>query len=175
MRQLPAGRGLRSPRWSPDGQAIVFTADRYSCDNGCDLYGGSAVAVIRRRGDAWSAPKAITGVGRYGPADWHPTKDLVLSGDRDIRGVTGTDYEPTHLYTIRSDGSERTTLTSIGSAERPSGPTSTPDGRIMVTLRTVDDEVRGIAVLNADGSGLKVVVPADELGRSGGGPRMRPR
>jgi Tol biopolymer transport system component len=173
--ELATGRLYRSSRWSPDRRTNVFTADRYSCDNGCDLYGGSAVTVIRRRGDGWSAPKAITDVGRYGPADWHPTKDLILFGDRDIRGVAGTDYPPTHLYTVRSDGSKRTRLKSFRSAERPSGPTWTPDGRIMVTLVTVEERARGIALLNADGSGLRVVVPDAAVGRWSGGARMRPR
>jgi Tol biopolymer transport system component len=171
--ELAEGRLHSFPRWSPDGQSIVLNVDHFTGD----AYDGSAVAVIRNRGDAWSAPEEITEVGQYGRVDWHPTEDLIVFGDYDIGGVATTD-EPTNLYTIRSDGSERTSLTSFGSgAERATQPTWTSDGRIIFTYVTGDDDqVREIALLNADGSGLDVVVSADEIGQHNRPhPRMRPR
>ncbi len=45
--------------------------------------GCGAVNDHRRR------PGEITDVGRYSPPDWHPTEDMILFGDRDIRGVAG--------------------------------------------------------------------------------------
>ena len=171
--ELANGRLHSFPRWSPDGQAIVLNVDHFTGA----AYDGSAVAVIRYRGDTWSAPEEITEVGQYARVDWHPSEDLIVFGDYDIGGVQSTD-EPTNLYTIRSDGSERASLTSFGAgAERASQPTWTSDGRIIFTYVTgVDDEVREIALLNADGSGFEVVVSADKIGQHNRPhPRMRPR
>ncbi len=171
--ELTEGRLHSFPRWSPDGQAIVLNVDHFTGA----AYDGATVAVIRDRGDNWSAPKEITEVGQYGRVDWHPTEDLIVFGDYDIGGFDSTD-EPTNLYTIRSDGSERTPLTSFGAgAERATQPTWTSDGRIIFTYVTgSEDEVREIALLNADGSGLEVVVSANKIGQHNRPhPRMRPR
>ena len=172
MGELADGRLHSFPRWSPDGQAIVLNVDHFTGAS----YDGAAVAVIRSRGDTWPDPEEITEVGQYGRVDWHPTEDLIVFGDYDIGGFAATD-EPTNLYTIRSDGSERTSLTSFGSgAERAAQPSWTSDGRIIFTYVTGDgDQVREIALLNADGSGLEVVVSADKIGQGNRPhPRMRP-
>ncbi|WP_411277194.1 TolB family protein [Gaiella sp.] len=171
--ELTQGRLHSFPRWSPDGQAIVLNVDHFT---GAD-YDGATVAVIRYRGDTWSAPEEITAVGQYGRVDWHPSEDLIVFGDYDIGGFATTD-EPTNLYTIRSDGSERTPVTSFASgAERASQPTWTSDGQIIFTYVTgSEDEVREIALLKSDGSGLEVVVPANKIGQHNRPhPRMRPR
>jgi Tol biopolymer transport system component len=171
--ELAKGRLHSFPRWSPDGQAIVLNVDHFTGD----AYDGATVAVIRYREDAWSAPEEITEVGQYSRVDWHPSEDLIVFGDYDIGGVESTD-EPTNLYTIRSDGSERAAVTSFGAGEeRASQPTWTSDGRIVFTYVTGDDdEVREIALVNADGSRLEVVVSADKIGQHNRPhPRMRPR
>jgi Tol biopolymer transport system component len=160
------------PRWSGDGQAMVLNVDHFTGES----YDGSTVAVIRRTGDSWSAPEEITELGQYGRVDWHPTEDLIVFGDYDIGGFESTE-DPTNLFTIRSDGSERAPLTSFGAGEaRASQPTWTSDGRILFTYVTGDaDEVREIAVLDADGSGPTVLVSADEIGQNNRPhPRMRP-
>lgn len=170
--ELADGRLHSFPRWSPDGREIVLNVDHFTGAS----YDGAAVAVIRSRGDTWPDPEEITEVGQYGRVDWHPTEDLIVFGDFDIGGFATTD-EPTNLYTIRSDGSERTSLTSFGSgAERAAQPSWTSDGRIIFTYVTGDDDqVREIALLNADGSGLEVVVSADKIGQGNRPhPRMRP-
>lgn len=166
------GRLHSFPRWSPDGQAMVLNVDHFTGD----ALDGSTVAVVRRTANTWSAPEEITEVGQYGRVDWHPREDLIVFGDYDIGGFESTD-EPTNLYTIKSDGSERASLTSFGAGkERASQPTWTSDGRIVFTYVTgVDDEVREIALLNADGSGLQVVVSAEAIGQHNRPhPRMRP-
>ncbi|MGY1619311.1 hypothetical protein ACI797_21435 [Geodermatophilus sp. SYSU D00691] len=166
------GRLHSFPRWSGDSQAMVLNVDHFTGD----AYEGSTVAVIRRDGDGWSAPEEITEVGQFGRVDWHPTDDLIVFGDHDIGGIESTD-DPTNLYTVRSDGSGRAALTSFGAGEaRASQPTWTSDGRILFTYVTGDDdEVREIAVLNADGTGVTVLVSADEIGpHNRPHPRMRP-
>jgi hypothetical protein len=74
------------------------------------------------------------------------------------------------------DGTELTAITSFGPGEeRASQPTWTADGRILFTHVTGEnDATREIALLNADGSGLEVVVTADEIGYNRPHPRMRP-
>lgn len=169
---LPDGQLHSFPRWSPDDEAMVLNVDHFTGE----AYDGSTVAVIRRSGDTWSDPEAITEVGQYGRVDWHPTEDLVVFGDFDIGGFQSTE-DPTNLYTMRSDGSDRTPLTSFGAGEeRATQPTWTSDGRILFTYVTGDDDgVREIALLNADGSGLEIVVAAGEVGRNNRPhPRMRP-
>jgi Tol biopolymer transport system component len=166
------GRLHSFPRWSGDSRAMALNVDHFTGDS----YDGSSVAVMRRTGDGWSKPQEITEVGQFGRVDWHPTEDRIVFGDYDIGGFESID-DPTNLYTIRSDGSERTPLTSFGASEaRASQPTWTSDGRILFTHVTGDDdEVREIAVLNADGSGLAVLVSADEIGQHNRPhPRMRP-
>jgi Tol biopolymer transport system component len=159
------------PRWSPDGQAMVLNVDHFTGA----AYDGSSVAVVRRTGDNWSAPEEITEVGQYGRVDWHPSEDLIVLGDFDIGQFDSTD-DPTNLYTVRSDGTELTAITSFGPGEeRASQPTWTSDGRILFTYVTGDnDATREIALLNADGSGLEVVVTAEEIGYNRPHPRMRP-
>lgn len=166
------GRLHSFPRWSPDGQAMVLNIDRFDGDE----LAGATLDIVRRKGSGWSAPESITEPGQFARVDWHPTEDLIVFGDYDIGGVESTD-EPTNLYTVRSDGSELTQITSFGPGEaRASQPTWTSDGRILFTYVTGDnDEVREIALLNADGSGLTIAVPADEIGQfNRPHPRMRP-
>jgi Tol biopolymer transport system component len=160
------------PRWSPDGQAMVLNIDRF---DGHELT-GATVDVLRRKGSGWSTPESITELGPFSRVDWHPTDDLIVFADNDIGGVESTD-EPTNLYTVRSDGSNLSQMTSFGPGEaRASQPTWTSDGRILFTYVTGDnDEVREVAMMNADGSGRTVVVPADEIGQyNRPHPRMRP-
>jgi Tol biopolymer transport system component len=162
------------PRWSPAGDALVLNLDRFE---GEQLeFVGSTVDIVRRRGDGWSAPESITDVGPFSRVDWHPTQDLIVIGDHDIGNEDATD-EPTNLFTVRPDGSGLTQVTSFGSGEaRASQPTWTSDGRIIFTLVTgANDELREVAVVNSDGSGLEVVVPADEVGEfNRPHPRLRP-
>lgn len=160
------------PRWSPDGDALVLNVDRFE---GAELV-GSTVDIVRRDGDTWSAPESITETGPFARVDWHPTEDLIVFGDHDIGAEESTD-DPTNLYTVRSDGTELTQITSFGPGEaRASQPTWTSDGRIVFTHVTGDDdETREIALIDADGSGLEIVVRAEAIGDfNRPHPRLRP-
>ncbi len=162
------------PRWAPDGEALVVNVDRFEGE--ASEFVGSTVDIIRRQGDAWSAPESITEVGPFARVDWHPSEDLIVFGEHDIGAEESTD-DPTNLYTVRPDGTELTQVTPFGPGEaRATQPTWTYDGRILFTHVTgEDDEIREIAIVDADGSGLEVVVPADEIGDfNRPHPRLRP-
>ena len=151
---------------------MVLNVDHFTGE----AYDGSSVAVVRRTGDSWSAPRGDHEVGQYGHVDRHPSEDRIVLGDFDIGQFDSTD-DPTNLYTVRSDGTELTAITSFGPGEeRASQPTWTSDGRILFTYVTGDDNgTRAIALLNADGSGLEVVVvTADEIGYDPSAPSDAP-
>ena len=141
--ELALAEGLHSfPRWSPAGDALVLNVDHFTGDN----YDGGTVAVVRESGDSWSAPQPITEHGQYGRVDWHPTDDLIVFGEYDIGFWQDTD-EPTNLFTIRPDGTERNAVTTFGPGEaRAAQPTWTTDGRIMFAYVTGDaDADRAVA------------------------------
>ncbi len=159
------------PRWSPNGDALALNVDHFTGES----FDGARVSIVRASGDGWSAPEPITELGQFGKLDWHPTDDLIVSGDYDIGGWQETD-EPTNLFTIRPDGSERTPVTDFGPGEeRASQPTWTSDGRIMFTYITGDaDEDRAVALIDADGSNFEIVVEPAAIGEHNR-PHPRPR
>ena len=155
------------PRWSNDGSAFVFTLDHFRGEN----YAGGAIAVIEQTGGDWSEPELITKPGMFADhADWHPTEDLIVFCTYD-QTFYETD-EPSNLYTVRPDGSQRTQLTDDGPGEeRATQPSWTSDGRIIFTHMTGDqDETLRPAFMQADGSGLEVVDISQNLAY----PRLQP-
>ncbi|WP_142460397.1 TolB family protein [Geodermatophilus aquaeductus] len=169
---LADGRLHSFPRWSPDGDALVMNIDHFTGE----IYDGATVAVSRSGGGGWTPPAAITDVGAFGRVDWHPSEDLIVFGDHDLGGDQSTD-EPTNLFTIRPDGSERRPVTDFGPGEeRATQPTWTSDGRILFTYVTGDGDLdRAIAQVDADGSNLEILIEPELVG-SGNRPhpRLRP-
>jgi Tol biopolymer transport system component len=169
---LADGRLHSYPRWSPDGDALVMNVDHFTGET----YDGATVAVSRSGGGGWTAPAAITEVDAFGRVDWHPSEDLIVFGAYDIGGHVATD-EPTNLFTIRPDGTDRRPVTDYGPGEeRATQPTWTSDGRIIFTYVTgIDDLDRAIAQIDADGSNLDILIEPQLVG-SGNRPhpRLRP-
>jgi hypothetical protein len=165
--------GLHSfPRWSPAGDALVLNVDHFTGEN----YDGGTVAVVRKSGDGWSGPEPITEHGQYGRVDWHPTDDVIVFGQYDIGFWQDTD-EPTNIFTIRPDGTERKSVTTFGPGEaRAAQPTWMSDGRIMFAYITGDaDEHRAVATIDADGSDLQIVLEPAVVGTHNRPyPRLRP-
>ena len=151
-----------NPQWSNDGTAFVFSLDHFDTFG---AYQGGAIAVIERTGDGWSEPELLTEVGEFADRpDWHPTEDLIVFGTYDYGAFFETD-EPSNLYTIRPDGSERTQITDFGPGEdRATQPSWTSDGRIIFTyVSGPSDESQRIAFIEADGSGLEIVDAPENL------------
>jgi Tol biopolymer transport system component len=171
--ELDLADGLHSfPRWSPAGDALVLNVDHFTGET----YDGGTVAVVRESGGSWSAPQPITEHGQYGRVDWHPTDDLIVFGQYDIGFWEDTD-EPTNLFTIRPDGTERTAVTAFGPGEaRAAQPTWTTDGRILFAYVTGNaDADRAVAMIDADGSNLQIVLEPAVVGEHNRPyPRLQP-
>ena len=171
--KAPSKTALNYPRWSSDGQSIVFEMTRYP-DTQINLgtATGSAIAVIdvAREG---SGPVVLTDWSIYATyPDWRPGSDEIVFSTYDLGEFPATD-EPSNLYTIKSDGSGLTALTTFGRAEqRATQPTWTPDGsRIIFALVGQEagfDNPRHAAFIEPNGSNLV------DIGVAATHPRLRP-
>ena len=146
---------LFNPRWSGDGQSIVFEEDTFASNL---LSEGEitsmAVAVVPA--DGATAPEYLAtlsgpfdGPGSPAP-DWSPVDDLIVFSRAD------------NLFTVRADGSGEVQVTDFDAVEEHAiQPTFTPDGNAIVfTYVTgefdVDDSPTA-ALIGLDGSGQVVI------------------
>ena len=169
----PSKTALNYPRWSSDGQSIVFEMTRYpDTQINPGTATGSAIAVIDVTGEG-AKPVVLTDWSMYATyPDWRPGSDEILFSTYDLGEFPATD-EPSNLYIIKPDGSGQVALTSFGKAEqRATQPTWTPDGsRIIFTLvgQQADfDNPRHAAFLEANGSNVI------DIGVVATHPRLRP-
>lgn len=160
---------LSDPRWSPDGTAIVCTIGRFNDED--TEFTGEALAVLRRDGDGWSPPAQITEFSDFtGYPDWGGPDDRIVfaTGDRSAfffivdnsGGRITTSMPPSrNLFTVRPDGSDRREVT-VGTAvaDYAGQPTWMPDGRIIFSSPLQDGGKPSAAVIQPDGTGLKIVV-----------------
>jgi Tol biopolymer transport system component len=169
-----------SPRWSGDGQSIVFELPGYDADarDGSWSLTGSSIAVVDADGAPDQEPRVLTDPELLAThPDWHPSQDLIVFGTRPLDTFPSM-WLATNLYTIRPDGTDIRQVTSYGDLEsRATSPTWTPDGEqisfsyIEPTTDdlTLDEGDRQLAFIEPDGSGLRVVP-----GVNGVEPRLRP-
>jgi Tol biopolymer transport system component len=172
--RAPTKTALDDPRWSSDGQSVVFTMTRYP-DTQLNLgtATGSAIAVIDVTPEG-AKPVVLTDWSMFANyPDWRRGSDEIVFSTYGLGEFQATD-EPSNLYTIKPDGSGQTALTSFGRAEqRATQPTWTPDGsRIIFTLVGQQaagwDNPREAAFIEGNGSNLA------DTGVSATHPRLRP-
>jgi Tol biopolymer transport system component len=153
------------PRWSPDGEQVVFTIITFPTPP-ADPGLGSSIAIVRADGSEVDAPRVLTDPALYGAyADWSPDGERIVFNTHD-QGKFEDSTLAANLYTIRPDGTDLTQLTHFGDhGARATQPTWTPDGkRIIFSHITYDPNgqfggwgLRHIAFVDADGTDLTVL------------------
>jgi Tol biopolymer transport system component len=146
---------LGRPTWSPDSQSIALEIDRYVGSIEISEIKDTAIAVIDLRA-ADHTPKTITDPKLLaGYPVWHPTLDRIVFRSNRVDNGTGALLDPaapSDLYTIKSDGSGLTKVTSnaVG-GQIVRAPSWTPDGRILFTAHNPISGSEFLRVIDADG------------------------
>ncbi|MFI5281771.1 MAG: hypothetical protein ACHQ0J_01415 [Candidatus Dormibacterales bacterium] len=143
---LSAALPLSDPAYSSDGSKLAY------------LQGGSSIRVL---------DSASGHIAEVTTCSCGTSSQLTWSPDGSRLAYTN-DYQPTgsEIDVIDADGAHRTQLTHFPKADFPWEPSWSPDGtRIAFAMR----DSGGIAVMNADGSGLKIILAGNRLQSSAGG------
>lgn len=127
-----------SPRWSPQGDMIVFASNRQG-DRRWRIYTTPAVSHER------PADMVYNELALGKDPDWHPSQDLIILKGCDDQG------QNCGLYTIKSDGSNRTLFTNVAS---DSMPRWLPDGSGIVFMSEYRDG--NWEIYRADANGQNV-------------------
>ncbi|MFN2201938.1 MAG: SH3 domain-containing protein [Caldilineaceae bacterium] len=124
------------PRWSPSGDRIVYASNKEG-DRAWRIYMTDAVAKES------PADMTYTELGFGLDPDWHPSAELIV-----FKGCNEQGQE-CGLYTMGTDGSGRTQLTSVASDSRPRW---LPDGSGVVFMSDGRDGNWELYRASADGS-----------------------
>ena len=161
------------PTWSPDGSRVAATLETYT-DASEEERTASEIVVVDTDPATPEAPVAVTDPGLFASYPrWHPTEDRILFASWDLDAYQGD--EPSQLYTVASDGSALTQVTSVDyatGAHRPGEASWTPDGRGIIASMGV---VEGGRVVDVKVSWIDPITgEIVETGASGAMPTLQP-
>ena len=136
------------PRWSPDGQLIVFVSDRDDPDPNDD-HRISNIYVMSADGSGVTRLTDNSAGDDWGPR-WSPDGQLIVFvSDRDDPDPND-DHRISNIYVMSADGSGVTQLTDNSASDAL--PIWSPDGRWIAFISNRDGDYE-IYVMNANGSG----------------------
>ena len=136
------------PRWSPDGQQVVFYRERAGQD------GIDETAIFIVGVDGANLRQLTPWSELAGDPDWSPDGSRIVYGTYPL-GVNSVGTVESELVTIRPDGTGRTVLTKFGfGGLRGTQPRWTPDGKAIVYTKQSNGPVftRHIWAIAADGT-----------------------
>ncbi|HWC15344.1 MAG TPA: hypothetical protein VG929_12245 [Actinomycetota bacterium] len=133
------------PRWSPDGERLVFWRGRYAAD------GSPQTAIFLVNVDGSGLRQLTPWNMLAGDPDWAPDGSLIVFNTRPLLEF-GEDGR-SELYTMHPDGSQMLPLTSYGDdGARATQARWTPDGRAIIYTRvTQSGSPRHVWAISADG------------------------
>lgn len=147
-----AGVSFTTPSWFPDGKQVV-----------AQFAGSKNGAVIQMLGIVDLTTGVFTplsAVSHLSP--WLPN---VSPDGKKIAFVSGANGGGTDIFTVNVDGTDLQQFTNNRSSWEPDW---SPDGK-QIAFSQVGDDIKsnGIWIMNADGSGKKLLIPVPENGAVG--------
>ena len=130
-----SGSAVVAPAWSPDGRQIAFAVEDYD-------YDGNLLDAATYIMDADGSNAAVRAYGFSHPS-WSP----------DGRRLAVAGFDGVYTLSVAQDGTAPTRV-----AENASDPAWSPDGMKIAFFKWGDLSLK---VMNADGSGVTTIVPAD--------------
>jgi Tol biopolymer transport system component len=145
----------KSPRWSPDGQSIVFAREEHR-DAGGDITGSSLYILTVATGEL----RRLTPPGLSAAApDWAPSALIAFGNDVDQVSAGSRD-----VSVIAADGTGLRNVTAgssvAGSAATPSW---TPDGARLLFSHRTNTGYASIWIINADGTQAEPLTTVDGI------------